>query len=80
MNPITQRSTTPAGQNGALTTSKPGPQKAPFHAELSTADKHAHDRLLYLMANFLVCSLFPSLAERSTDSFNFIRACLLQLQ
>ncbi|KAL8711363.1 MAG: hypothetical protein Q9220_004260 [cf. Caloplaca sp. 1 TL-2023] len=53
MNPITQRSTTPASQNGNVSQARVGPQKSVPPMEVGNADKHAYDRLVYLMANFL---------------------------
>ncbi|KAI4224673.1 MAG: hypothetical protein L6R36_004481 [Xanthoria steineri] len=53
MNPITQRSTMPAAQNGNLAQPKISPKKPAANMELANADKHAHDRLVFLMANFM---------------------------
>ncbi|MCJ1370049.1 hypothetical protein MMC20_001261, partial [Loxospora ochrophaea] len=50
MNPITQRSHGPSQQNG---TSKATLQKANASQETNTADQHAHDRLLFLLGNFM---------------------------
>lgn len=55
MNPITQRSTIPPPQNGNVSQPKAGSQKPHASMELGSADKHAHDRLVFLMANFMVC-------------------------
>lgn len=54
MNPITQRSNTPAQQNGVGNRIKPGPSKPTINQETNTPDKHANDRLLFLLANMLV--------------------------
>lgn len=60
MNPITQRSTMPAAQNGNIAQPKTSTQKSAANVELANADKHAHDRLVFLMANFMVWSTFPA--------------------
>lgn len=60
MNPITQRSTIPAAQNGNLAQLKTSPKKPAANMELANADKHAHDRLVFLMANFMVWRLIPA--------------------
>lgn len=54
MNPITQRSTTPAQQNCAGSQGKVTTQKFASVQETSTPEKHANDRLLYLLGNFMV--------------------------
>ena len=53
-NPITQRSTTPAQQNGAGSQAKSVVPKPPDNRETNTPDKHANDRLLYLFGNMMV--------------------------
>ncbi|KAL8953189.1 MAG: hypothetical protein Q9222_000924 [Ikaeria aurantiellina] len=53
MNPITQKSTTPTSQNGNISQTRVGSQKSVSQMEVGNADKHAYDRLVYLMANFL---------------------------
>ena len=53
MNPITQRSTTSSQQNGVVHQAKNNAHKAANNQEASM-EKLAHERLLYLMANFLV--------------------------
>ena len=54
MNPITQRSNTPTQQNGVGLPAKATTQKPPNHQESITPEKHANDRLLYLLGNFMV--------------------------
>lgn len=53
MNPLTQRSTTPAQQNGVGPHNKNANFKPP-NQEGAAVDKHAHDRLLYLYGNAMV--------------------------
>lgn len=54
MNPITQRSNTPTQQNGVGLQAKATTQKPPNHQESATPERHANDRLLYLLGNFMV--------------------------
>ena len=54
MNPITQRSTTPAQQNGGGSQTKPTSQKATINQEMNASDRNANDRLVYLLGNFMV--------------------------
>ncbi|KAL8831794.1 MAG: hypothetical protein Q9170_005151 [Blastenia crenularia] len=68
MNPITQRSTTPASQNGSISQAKSGPQKPTPAMEAGTADRHAHDRLLFLMTHFL--GLCASITVKGGDIFS----------
>jgi hypothetical protein len=60
-NLVTQRSSNYNQQNGSMNQPKGGVSKTPTAnvKETNTPDRHANDRLLFLMANFLVCS--PSL-------------------
>lgn len=56
-NPITQRSSTPGTANGAASAPKPTPSaksQASTARETNTPEKHAHDRLTFLLANFMV--------------------------
>ncbi len=57
MNPITQRPTTPAQQNGAGPQLKPTAQKATINQDMNAADRHANDRLIYLLGNIMVSYL-----------------------
>lgn len=50
----------PAAQNGNLAQPKISPKKPAANMELANADKHAHDRLVFLMANFMVWRLIPA--------------------
>lgn len=50
----------PAAQNGNTAQPKPSTQKSAANMELANADKHAHDRLVFLMANFMVWSIIPA--------------------
>ncbi|KAL8775681.1 MAG: hypothetical protein Q9209_000177 [Squamulea sp. 1 TL-2023] len=87
MNPITQRSTMPAAQNGNISQPKASSQKAGANMELGNADKHAHDRLVFLLANFM--GLPASVTVKNGDVFSGIffgssfenneLACLLQM-
>ncbi|KAH0543836.1 hypothetical protein FGG08_001875 [Glutinoglossum americanum] len=55
-NPITQRPSNYNQQNGSISQPKSGAPKAPTTTnakETNTPDKHANDRLLFLLANFL---------------------------
>ncbi|KAL8721505.1 MAG: hypothetical protein Q9225_001850 [Loekoesia sp. 1 TL-2023] len=70
MNPITQRSTTPASQNGNTFQAKTGPQKPASNMEVGNADKHAHDRLLFLMTHLL--GLSASITVKSGEIFSGI--------
>ncbi|KAL9591965.1 MAG: hypothetical protein Q9179_007194 [Wetmoreana sp. 5 TL-2023] len=70
MNPITQRSTTPASQNGNISQPKAAPQKAVPNMEVGNADKHAHDRLLFLVTHFL--GLPVSITVKNGDVFSGI--------
>ncbi len=54
MNPITQRSTTPAQQNGAAAQTKPALPKTTTNQDMNASDRHANDRLLFLLGNFIV--------------------------
>lgn len=54
MNPITQRSNTPAQQNGVGNRIKTGPSKTTGNQETTTPEKYANDRLLLLLANMMV--------------------------
>jgi len=54
MNPITQRSTTPAQQNGAGPHTKPTLQQTTVTQDMNASDRHANDRLLFLLGNFMV--------------------------
>ena len=53
MNPITQRSTTSGQQNGVGSQSKNNAHKAAIIQD-SNMEKLANDRLVYLLANFMV--------------------------
>ncbi|KAL8674929.1 MAG: hypothetical protein Q9168_000632 [Polycauliona sp. 1 TL-2023] len=70
MNPITQRSIIPAAQNGNTAPQKPNSQKPAANMELANADKHAHDRLVFLMANFM--GLSASVTVKNGDVFSGI--------
>lgn len=53
-NPITQKAPQPQ-QNGNIQAQKStASQKGMAPKESNTADKHAHDRLTFLLANFIV--------------------------
>lgn len=56
MNPITQRSTTPAQQNGAGNQAKAVSQRPVNNRETNSPEKHAHDRLIFLLGNMIVSS------------------------
>ncbi|KAL8675829.1 MAG: hypothetical protein Q9186_007569 [Xanthomendoza sp. 1 TL-2023] len=86
-NPITQRSTVSPAQNGNVSQPKASSQKPALNMELANADKHAHDRLVFLMANFMG---FPaSVTVKNGDIFSGIffgssfenseLGCLLQM-
>lgn len=75
MNPITQRSTTPAQQNGVGNQPKVVPQKPGNNEETGTTDQHANDRLLFLFANMMVSC--PQ-ATHAVDHADDQRAFLLQ--
>ncbi|KAL8728979.1 MAG: hypothetical protein Q9166_005074 [cf. Caloplaca sp. 2 TL-2023] len=87
MNPITQRSTLPAGQNGNISQPKASSQKPATNMEMGNADKHAHDRLVFLMANFM--GLPASVTVKNGDVFSGVffgssfenneLGCLLQM-
>ena len=53
MNPITQRSTTSGQQNGVGPQAKNNTHKAAINAE-ANMEKLAHERLIHLLANFMV--------------------------
>lgn len=56
INPITQKNSSLPQQNGNLPQQKPvGPAKASIAKEHSTSDKHAHDRLTFILAASAVC-------------------------
>ena len=57
MNPLTQRSTNTAQQNGVPSQGRGVSTKASTNQETATPDKHAHDRLLALYANAMVSHL-----------------------
>lgn len=54
MNPITQRSNTPTQQNGVGLQAKAATQKPSNNQESTTPEKHANDRLLYLLGHVMV--------------------------
>lgn len=62
MNPITQRSTTPAQQNGTGNQAKAVAQKPVNNRETNSPEKHANDRLVFLFGNMLVSGPQPSQA------------------
>ncbi|KAI4156972.1 MAG: hypothetical protein L6R39_000882 [Caloplaca ligustica] len=70
MNPITQRSTTPASQNGSIPQSRAGPQNPAPTMDVADADKHAHDRLLFLMTHFI--GLSATITVKSGEVFSGI--------
>lgn len=70
MNPITQRSNTPASQNGGISQTKQGSQKPSSGMDVGSADKHAHDRLLFLMTHSL--GLSTSITVKSGEVFSGI--------
>ncbi|KAL8694728.1 MAG: hypothetical protein Q9218_000654 [Villophora microphyllina] len=70
MNPITQRSTTPASQNGNIAQAKAATQKPVLSMEVGNADKHAHDRLVFLHTHFL--GLQASITVKNGDVFSGI--------
>ncbi|KAL8942856.1 MAG: hypothetical protein Q9211_001219 [Gyalolechia sp. 1 TL-2023] len=76
MNPITQRATTPAGQNGGISQAKPGSLKAASGMDVGNADKHAHDRLLFLMTHFMGLSAFITVKSGEVFSGVFFGASL----
>ncbi|KAL9601326.1 MAG: hypothetical protein Q9219_002621 [cf. Caloplaca sp. 3 TL-2023] len=76
MNPITQRSTTPANQNGSISQAKAGSQKPAANMEIGTAEKLAHDRLLFLMTHFLGFSASVTVKGGETYSGIFSGASL----
>lgn len=53
MNPITQRSTTSGQQNGVGPQAKNNAHKVAVNQE-ANMEKLAHEKLVYLMANFMV--------------------------
>ncbi|KAL9586026.1 MAG: hypothetical protein Q9212_001171 [Teloschistes hypoglaucus] len=69
-NPITQRSTTRASQNGNLVQAKAATQKPAPSMEVGNADKHAHDRLVFLHTHFL--GLPASITVKDGDVFSGI--------
>lgn len=75
MNPITQRSTTPAQQNGAGNQTKAVSQKPVNNRETSTPEKHANDRLMFLFGNMIVsgpqaCQALIALTIKGTFHLN----------
>ncbi|MCJ1229114.1 hypothetical protein MMC12_005779 [Toensbergia leucococca] len=68
MNPITQRSTTPAQQNGTSSQPKSSPQKNMNNKETNTPDRHANDRLLFLLGNLM--GLTASITVKNGDVFS----------
>ncbi|KAL8854678.1 MAG: hypothetical protein Q9221_000460 [Calogaya cf. arnoldii] len=70
MNPITHRPTMPAPQNGNIAQPKMNTQKPAANTELANADKHAHDRLVFLMANFM--GLPAVVTVKNADAFSGI--------
>ncbi|KAI4164474.1 MAG: hypothetical protein LQ342_001787 [Letrouitia transgressa] len=70
MNPITQRSTTPGQQNGSISQPRPGAQKTAVSQESNSADRQTHDRLLYLLGNFM--GLTASVTVKNGDVFSGI--------
>lgn len=54
MNPITQRSTTPAQQNGVGSQARAVSLKSTSNQETGTYDRHSNDRLLFILGNFMV--------------------------
>ncbi|KAI4174549.1 MAG: hypothetical protein LQ348_006362 [Seirophora lacunosa] len=70
MNPITQRSTTPAAQNGNISQPRAAPQKPASNMELANADKHARDRLLFLMSHFM--GLSTTVTVKNGEAFSGI--------
>ncbi|KAL8814467.1 MAG: hypothetical protein Q9223_006310 [Gallowayella weberi] len=69
-NPITQRATVSPAQNGNISQPKTSSQKSAPNMELANADKHAHDRLVFLMANFM--GLPASVTVKNGDIFSGI--------
>ncbi|KAL8970783.1 MAG: hypothetical protein Q9183_001361 [Haloplaca sp. 2 TL-2023] len=76
MNPITQRSTTPASQNGNISQSKMAAQKPALGMDIGHADKHAHDRLLFLLTHFLGLQAFITVKNGDTFSGIFYGSSL----
>lgn len=60
MNPITQRSTAPTQTNGITPNQALGLQNSSVTQETSTLDKHANDRLVYLLGSFVVRITTPN--------------------
>ncbi|KAL8899769.1 MAG: hypothetical protein Q9192_001403 [Flavoplaca navasiana] len=70
LNPITQRSTAPIAPNGNTAQPNIGTMRPAANMEMANADKHAHDRLVFLLAN---CMGFPaSVTIRNGDVFSGI--------
>ncbi|MCJ1271313.1 hypothetical protein MMC22_011213 [Lobaria immixta] len=70
MNPITQRSTTPAQQNGAGNQAKAVSQRPVNNRETNSPEKHAHDRLIFLLGNMI--GLPASITVKNGDIFTGI--------
>ena len=77
MNPLTQRSSTPAQQNGAGSHNKTGSQKPFASQEMAVTDSNAHDRLLYLYGNAMVGVDLRGCAKIADQ---IVRVCLPQSQ
>ena len=77
MNPLTQRSTTPAQQNGAGPHNKTTSQKPFTSQDMVVTDSNAHDRLLYLYGNALVGVDLRGCIEIANQ---ILRVCLPQSQ
>ncbi|SLM34481.1 LsmAD domain [Lasallia pustulata] len=77
MNPITQRSTTPAQPNGVGGHPKPSSQRSMPASETSTPDRHANDRFLFLLANFI--GLQSTVTVKNGDTFSgILTSCALE--
>ena len=72
-NPITQRSTH-SSSNGNMAQKQSGSPR-PGQKESNTADNHAHDRLVFLFATFIVRSFQSALSKPLTQPTLFSRVC-----
>lgn len=77
-NPITQRSSY-SSSNGNLTHQRQTASPRPNQKESNTSDNHAHDRLVFLFASFIV-SLVALPPAISIDSELLSRVCKPRLQ
>lgn len=59
-NPITQKSSNTPPLNGVSNQPRGTSKNLASSRETNTPDRHAHDRLMYLLANFVVCAPFES--------------------